>query len=293
MRHDRAARRGPRAAGWLGAGVALLLALPVLVGIAYALLGALDVVGFARGDASLDRMSRVLGERATWRGLLTSLWVGLASTALAAIGATTLALLFGGSARTDRIARSLAVLPLPLPHLVAAAGAVLVLAQSGLLGRVLVALGVASGPTDVPALVYDRAGVGMILAFAWKELPFLALVAFTVLGARATEAEEAARTLGARPLDVARRVTLPLLWRGLLPAAVAAFIFVAGNYEAAALLAPSDPAPLPVLTYERWLDPDLARRGDAYVLTLLALLLGALAVVVHEVARARQEPGSA
>lgn len=282
-----------RASGALGLGVALLLALPVLVGIAWALLGALDVVGFVAGDASLDRAVRVLGERATWRGMLTSLWIGLASTGLAAVGATALALLFGSNARMDRVARSLAVLPLPLPHLVAAAGAVLVLAQSGLLGRVLVALGAAAGPADVPALVYDRAGVGMILAFAWKELPFLALVAFSVLGARTTDAEEAARTLGARPLDVARRVTLPLLVRGLLPAAVAAFIFVAGNYEAAALLAPSDPAPLPVLTYERWLDPDLARRGDAYVLTLLGLLLGALAVLAHEVARARQEPGSA
>jgi len=285
----RAGGRGPWAAGWAGLVVALLLALPVLVGIAYALLGALDVVGFAGGEASTARIARVLGERATWRGVLTSAWVGLASTALAALGATALALLFGGNARLDRLARSLAVLPLPLPHLVAAAGAVLVLAQSGLLGRVLVALGVAAGPGDVPALVYDRAGVGMILAFAWKELPFLALVAFAVLGARATDAEEAARTLGARPLDVARRVTLPLLWHGLLPAAVAAFVFVAGNYEAAALLAASDPAPLPVLTYERWLDPDLARRGDAYVLTLVALLLAALAVVAHEVARARQE----
>lgn len=281
-----------RASGALGLGVALLLALPALVGIAWALLGALDVVGFAAGDASLDRAVRVLGERATWRGVLTSLWIGLASTALAAVGAAALALLFRGRARTDRVARSLAVLPLPLPHLVAAAGAVLVLAQSGLLGRVLVALGAAAGPADVPALVYDSAGVGMILAFAWKELPFLALVAFSVLGARTTDAEEAARTLGAGAWAVARRVTLPLLVRGLLPAAVAAFIFVAGNYEAAALLAPSDPAPLPVLTYERWLDPDLARRGDAYVLTLLALLLGALAVLGHEVARARQEPGT-
>ena len=285
----RAGGRGPRAGGWLGGLVALLLALPVLVGIAYALLGALDVVGFASGEATAGRLRRVLGERATWRGVLMSLWVGLASTVLAALGATALALLFRGRARTDRVARALAVLPLPLPHLVAAAGAVLVLAQSGVLGRVLVALGVAAGPADVPALVYDRAGVGMILAFAWKELPFLALVAFAVLGARATDAEEAARTLGAGRWAVARRVTLPLLWRGLLPAAVAAFIFVAGNYEAAALLAPSDPAPLRVLTSERWLDPDLARRGDAYVLTLLALLLGALAVAAHEAARARQE----
>ena len=47
--------------------------------------------------------------------------------------------------------------------------------------------------------------------------------------------EEAARTLGAGPWAAFRRVTWPLLWRGMLPGAAAVFVFVAGSYEAAAL----------------------------------------------------------
>jgi hypothetical protein len=60
-----------------------------------------------------------------------------------------------------------------------------------------------------------------------------------------------------------------------------------GNWEAAALLAPSRPLALPLLAAERAADPDLARRADAYVVTLLLLALGALAVAAHEWTRAR------
>ncbi|MBA3258175.1 MAG: ABC transporter permease subunit [Gemmatimonadales bacterium] len=181
------------------------------------------------------------------------------------------------------------MLPLPVPHLIAATTAVLVLGQSGLLSRIGVSAGWLTGPADMPALVYDRAGMGLILMLGWKEFPFLALVAFSVLATRGTALEETARSLGAGPWQRFLRVTWPILWRGLAPAAVAVFAFAAGSYEAAALLAPSDPLALPVLTLERYTDPDLGRRGDAFVLTLLGLALAASAVLLHEWLRHRVE----
>jgi ABC-type Fe3+ transport system permease subunit len=82
-------------------------------------------------------------------------------------------------------------------------------------------------------------------------------------------------------------VTWPVLWRGMLPAIVAVFTFVAGSYEAAVILAPSDPLALPVLTWERFVDAGLANRADAYVLALLGLGIALTAVGVHEWVRAR------
>jgi hypothetical protein len=40
---------------------------------------------------------------------------------------------------------------------------------------------------------------------------------------------------------------------------------------------------------ERAADPDLARHGDAYVVSLVLLLIGVLAVAAHEWTRARWE----
>jgi ABC-type Fe3+ transport system permease subunit len=68
---------------------------------------------------------------------------------------------------------------------------------------------------------------------------------------------------------------------------VAAFVFVASTYEATAVLAPSDPLALPLLTLERYTDADLSRRGDAFVLVLLGMTVSLLAVAAHEWARSR------
>lgn len=269
---------------------ALLVAAPVLVGLAYSLLGALGIVGTgAEAEPSAERFARVLGSAAVWRGVAWSLWVAAASTALATAAAAGLAVVFRGSRPLDRIARSLAVLPLPIPHVVAGVLGVLILGQSGLLARFGFALGWISEPAEMPALVYDPLGIGLILTLTWKEVPFLALVAFSVLATRGAALEEAARTLGAGPWSTLRRVTWPVLWRGLLPAAAAVFAFALGSYEVAVLLAPSDPLALPLQTMERYTDTSLERRGDAFVLVLLALGLSALAVTAHERIRALQE----
>ncbi len=269
---------------------ALLAALPTLVGVGYAIAAATGLTEFGGHRFSLDRIFRVLGDTAVWRGLLWSLGTAAAATVLAAVGAVLLAVTFRGTGPGDRAARALAVLPMAVPHLVAAAIFVLLLGQSGVVARLLHAAGVADSPGALPALVYDRWGIGFVLALAWKELPFLSLLAFSVLATRGGELEETARSLGAAPTEVFRRVTWPMLWRGLLPGVIAVFAFIAGSYEAAVLLAPSDPLALPLLTWERYTDPALARRGDAFVLVLVGIGVAALAVAIHEWARARWEP---
>jgi ABC-type uncharacterized transport system YnjBCD permease subunit len=74
---------------------------------------------------------------------------------------------------------------------------------------------------------------------------------------------------------------------------VAVFAYLLGQYEMAMLLAPSDPIALPVLTYERAMDAELARRGGAYVLALLAMGLTLVLVVLHQRAVEGQDEGVA
>ncbi len=269
----------------------VVLAAPVLVGIGYSILGGLGILGPGSGTEriSLHRFRDVMADPAVWEGTLWTLWVAGVSTALAAVGAAVVAVTLRGVGWASRLGRTLAFLPLPVPHLAAGVGALLVLGQSGLLSRWAVLLGWIGGPAEMPAVVQDPLGVGLILALIWKELPFLALVAISVLETRGAGLEETARGLGAGRWATFSRVSWPLLWRGMLPAAVAVFTFVAGSYEAAVLLAPSDPLALPLLTWERYTDVSLERRGDGYVLALLGLLLALVAVAVHGWVRWRQE----
>lgn len=265
----------------------LVLALPVLAGAGYSVLASLGLTGPGSAGFEPARLLTVLRERVVWAGLGWSLWVAAASTSVATGGAVVVSTLCRGTARGDRAARMLAIVPLPIPHLAAAVAGLLILGQSGLLARALAAAGLLSSPSDMPPLVYDRAGLGLILTLAWKEFSFLALVAFSIVATRGDRLEEVARTLGAKPAATFRRVTLPLLWRGLVPSVVGVFVFVASTYEATAVLAPSDPLALPLLTLERYTDADLSRRGDAFVLVLLGFAVSLVAVAAHEWARSR------
>ena len=267
--------------------LSILVAAPVLVGIAYSAAAGAGLVGAGAGGDGGARFTRVLGDGATWSGVFWSLVVAAISTAAATVGATLIAVVFRGVRLADRAGRLLAALPLPLPHLAAAALGVWVLGQSGLLARIAFASGMITTPAGMPALIYDRFGIGLGLTMAWKEAAFLSVVATALLATRAREAEETSTTLGASHWQTFRRITWPVLWRGLMPAVLSVFIFVAGSYEVAALLAPSAPLALPLAIAERSADPDLARRGDAYVLSLLLLGIAVVAMIAHEWTRAR------
>lgn len=266
---------------WVAIG---LLALAPLVGMTWAVWAG---AGGADGAFAFGTLAARLGRPGPWLSLAWSVTAALVATTLATAGAITVALAFRGTRAADRAARALATLPLPIPPIVVAAAAVLVLSQSGLLARLAAALGWISVPADMPALLNVPHGTGLILALAWKELGFLSLLACTVAASLDPELEATARTLGASERTARRRVLVPLIWRGILPGVVAAFAFVLGSYELPALLGPTHPQPLAVAVLERARDADLAARGDAWAATLLLFAAAFVAVWWHEWSRSR------
>ncbi len=259
----------------------VLVAAPVLAGCLYSAAAALGLAGAGASGFDGSRLVRVLDDPVTWQSIGWTIYTAGTATVLATLAALVLSVRL----RHSRAGRLLTTLPLGVPYVATGLAALLLLSQSGLLARVAFAAGLIDQPAAFPELVYDSPGVALILSYAWKELPFLALTAFAVLDTGGTALDDAARSLGASARDTLTRVTLPLLWRGVAPAAIAAYAYLVGQYELAALLAPSDPQALSVLTYERAQDPDLAMRGDAHALGLLAMLLCGALVFWHERAR--------
>lgn len=250
--------------------IALTIA-PILVGFLYAAGAMLGVLGPGAEGMTAAHMARVLSSRDTW--------VSVAWTVMVASIAT-LAAFWAAVATTESVwnsamGRRLTLLPFAVPHIAGALAMLLLLGQSGLLSRLLFALGIVQQPSDFPALVYDRFGIGLTLAFFWKEFPFLALTAFAVRSQIPRPYMETVRSLGGSARQVDRMLIRPLVARGVLPAAISVFAFLIGQYEMASVLGPSAPSALSVLTYERITDPDLSRRGEAYVLAVLALTIAA------------------
>ena len=240
---------------WLSLAPALIIVVVLLgASLAYGVaqsLGLMSVIG--QDSISLDAYRNLLtgqgmAGREFWGSLAFSLWVSLVSTlvssALALLVAVWLSERRAGNGNMDTLALNW---NLAFPHLVWAVALLLFLSQSGLLARWAATLGLIQTPADFPVLVRDRFGIGIILHYVSKEIPFLVLILLAVLRAQPAGYDLVAENLGASRWQRLRLVTLPLVSPALLSGALLVFAFVFSSYEVPALLGVSYPRMLPVL----------------------------------------------
>lgn len=261
------------------------------VGLGYALaqsLGLLPLAGPA--DLSLDAYRDLASGRVAsdlWSSSAFTLWVAAASTLLAMAGALGLVAWLEQRPRRDGRVPALLHVNLAIPHVVWAAGLLLVLSQSGLIARAAAAVGLVSAPAGFPVLVRDRFGLGIIVHYALKEVPFLSLVALALLRAQPRELELVARTLGARGWRWARLYLLPTVAPGVAAAGALVFVFVVGAYEAPVALGVSSPRMLSVLGIDLFNSPNLADRPAAMALGVAMTFAAAASVAAASLAVAR------
>ena len=204
-----------------------------------------------------------------WQGLLLTIWVSFASTLLSAVLALATALLLRRTFIGKRIAVFLYQLNLPVPHVVAAIGILFLFSQSGLLSRTGAQLGLLNGPSDFPVVVKDRLGIGIILSFVWKEVPFVGVIVLAVLQSLGVDYEDLARSLGANRWQRFRYVILPLVMPGLLSGSILVFAFTFGSFEVPAILGVRFPRTLTVTAVRFFRDPDLNARTEGMAISII------------------------
>ncbi|MDB9502309.1 sulfate ABC transporter permease subunit CysT [Spirulina major CS-329] len=168
-----------------------------------------------------------------------------------------------------RIVDALVDLPFALPTAVAGLALATVYSDRGWVGSWFAPLGV--------KIAYTRLGV--FLAMVFISLPFVVRTLQPVLQAMETEVEAAARSLGATPGQVFRRVILPPLMPPILTGVALGFSRAVGEYGSVVLIASSMPFRdliAPVLVFQRLEQYDYA--GATVVGTVL--LLGSLAALL-------------
>lgn len=270
--------------------IALLAGISIVYGISQSL-GYLPFIG--QETINLDAYHNLLigpsrVARQFWPALGFSLWVSGASAVLAALGALLLVLLV--PSRTTGHAGGLIMhLNLAFPHLVWAIGLSLLLSQSGLVARVATLLGLIDAPADFPVLVRDSYGIGIILAYASKGVPFLALIALAIMRSQPEEYHLVAQNLGATPWQRLWHVTFPLVLPGLLAGALLVFAFSFGAYEVPAIVGVRFPRMLAVLALEFFLNADLHSRAEGMAISVVMAVVVLIVAGVSRSVQARRE----
>lgn len=226
--------------GWFGlVPAAALLSLLFGGALAGAIKVSLVPLGGGLEDISLASWNDLLADPGFVDGLLLTLRIALISTALAAALGLALALALR---RQGSVTRTLAALPVPVPHLLVAVIAVVWLAPGGVAERILGGL-----PID---LVRDQGGLGVTLVYVYKEAPFLALLILASTGRALAEREEATAVLGVGGLERLRWVVWPAIRAPLLVGSVIVSAFAIGAFEVPLIVGPNYPPTLSVYALE-------------------------------------------
>lgn len=231
----------------------------------------------------LSFYQQALAERAFQDSLFLTLRVALFSTFFASILGITLALvLYAFQLRSKRpwLLRLLQ-LPLTIPHLAAGYFMVLVFSQSGLMARLAYAVGWIDAPAEFPVVVNDTFGFGMVVTYAWKEAPFVALLLYPVLARIGSGWYDTARIYGARHWNYISTVLLPAIRPALVTASLIVFVYTLTAFEVPYLLGVTYPATLPVYAYQLYTSGNFEDRSQAlaifWLLTMVTFLFGWIA----------------
>lgn len=247
-------------------------------------LGLLSPLG--ENQLTLSHYRSLLGDREFQRSIGLTLSLAMVATGLSALGGLVLALSLRTLATRYRLFNTLLQIPLAMPHLSMAVVLLNVIAPSGLLARLVHSLGLIDLPAEFPVLINDGWGIGIVMAYLLKEIPFVTLMLLTLLLRIGDEYEQAARTLGASSWQRLRYVTLPLLAPAALSSSLMVFAFILGAFEVPYLLGRPYPAMLSVVAQRRYMDVDLAARpGAIAVAVMLSLITTALVWLYLKLAR--------
>ena len=260
----------PIADRWVG--LALLApALVVILVFFVAPLAMSAVVAFRRKDGALTLEHFAKSFDLYTTDLLFTLAIVIASTILIGLVAIAIAgyLTLGENPRAVSILRWLYRWPLFIPFVVAGQVMRTFLAKNGMLNHVLIGTGLIE-PLSAQSLLDWR---GIVVAFVWKQAPFVTLLLAGAMASIETQHVEAARNLGARRLRVLIDIILPQVRGTLLVGLVLSFVTMLSVLSVPLMINPNSPTMVTV---------DVAYRintfGDyavANALCLLSLVLAA------------------
>lgn len=253
-------------------------------GVVMGVLASLGYQPFLPGrELSLDAYRGLLDDVEVRRSLLLTFRIALLSTLVSAVLAVGAALLLRGTRRGRRAALLVFQLNLPVPHLVGAAAMLLLLGQSGLVSRLLFAVGLVDAPAGAPVLTNDAVGWAIMAEYVWKEVPFIGVVVLAALSGGVSDLEDAARSLGAGAWSRFRFVVLPHITPAVVSTSIIVFAFTFGSYEVPLLLGQPFPATLPVVAYQAYADTDLTARPRAMAIAVVITFLVVLVVLAYSV----------
>jgi putative spermidine/putrescine transport system permease protein len=249
-------------------------------------LGLFQALGYSAAEGvqsiTFDHFRTIFIDPDFGGSITLTLYISLTSTLLAASISIVLALAMISWAAESRLVNFILEIPLTVPHLVVAISILLLLSPAGLFSRLLSFLGLLSSSSSFPLLINDDYGIGIIMVYVWKEVPFITFMLLSVLANLGPELNEAGATLRASRFQRFRYITLPILGPSLGAACLIVFAFTFGAFEVPYLLGKTYPISLPVWAYKNYSNIDLLARPEGIAIGLIIAAIITLSITLAQ-----------
>jgi len=260
----------------------LILGAVFIIGLGTGIIQSLGVIpAFGLTEPTLDYYKEVLTRPDTLQSLKYSLYIAFVSAFFATVIGTLLCAILVWKNKTKGGIMRVVQIPIIVPHVVVALFVVNILSQNGILARICVGLGLITDQQQFPMLIYDAQGIGVILAYLWKEIPFIVYFVIALMANINGSLGEAAVNLGASNIQAFVKVTLPLCMNTILSGFLIVFVFALGAYELPFILGATIPKALPILAYIEYSKPDMLARPYAMAVNGIIIIISLLTAVVY------------
>ena len=245
-------------------------------------LGYFPVIGMK--EISFRYYLEILNSKSFIDGLKYSIYISVVSSLISILIGVLIAKIIieirKNTKKENEIVEWVYKLPIIIPHITVSLFAIIFLSDTGVFSRILYNIGIKNSIHLFENILYSSNGIGVILAYIWKESPYIMLTVLAVLKRIDEKYEKTAINLGATPWYAFRKVTIPILMPTILSTFTIIFAFSFGAYEIPFLLGSTVPKTLPIQAFIEYQNPILSNRPLAMAINMVIILISVIMVVL-------------
>lgn len=233
-------------------------------------------------DFSLDYYREILSIKEFRDGFVYTFSYSLISSILSVLLGVILS--FYVKNNRDKLVLDTMQLGIILPHMVVGVIIYQMLGNTGFISRLVYQLGLIENQQAFPLLVYDSYGIGVVLAFIYKEMCFVCFTIYFVLMRISDEYKSQAYLLGANKIQTFFKVTLPMIMPNIIYCFVTIFMYSLSSYELPVILGSAYPKSMAEISLNYYNSPVLEDRIYSMAINSILMVFGLIGFVLFAIA---------
>lgn len=164
--------------------------------------------------------------------------------------------------------------PVFVPYLVGAYGVLLLLMKRGIINNLLYRFGLINTIDNFPILTNDSNGIGIILTYIWKALPFMTMMTLPIVFRVDKKWDSIGKLYGMSNFSFFKKIVFPLILPTLSVSFFIVLTYLFASFEAPYILGVTYPKVLAVSIFDLYAKSSLDKRGEIMVMNIMISIIG-------------------